>query len=331
MKQGGPEVLKERKYGKYYMWYFCLISFTICIITSFGPDPIGVYVPASDLENGCDGNIGHCICPREAVCAESVQEIVYLAIARTCIYAVYPFIMLLFLSKANHLITMLQGSVFSVWIDFSDYHHLHVVGGRMVEFATWVHVFFHCLRWALRNEMDLLVNHVTGLTGLVATVVMPFITWPMVSKYLHKRLSFEYRKSLHYLSWVWGLSLVFHAPAVNIFYIMGSVMLIYFLNYFLGLYFKTFLIPSPIFRQLDTGVSLSFYNPRGFELVGASYVVVMLPWISTTGESYKNKTFVFFVPIHSTLFIRMACIQYLSASYRRGSLVYLHFCRRRLV
>ena len=284
---GEPEPLIEKRSEYttlyYYMSFFCFVSFGVAVITSFGPDPIGVLVPASELENGCDG-IDYCICPREAVCAESVQEIIYLAIARTSIYAVYPFILLLFLSKANHLVTLLQSSVFSVWIDFPDLHHLHVVGGKVVELATWVHVFFHCLRWGIRSEMDLLVNNVTGLTGLVATIVMPFITWPMLSEYLRKRLCFEYRKGLHYLSWVWGLALVFHAPAVNIFYVVGSAMLVYLLNYFLGMYFKTFLVPSTIFRKLDTGVSLSFYNPKGFELKGASYVVVMLPWISTLGE-----------------------------------------------
>ena len=285
-ENGKQSSMKSRFTNLYcYTSFFCFVSFGVAIITSLGPSQVGMFVSASDLENGCN-NIGYCICPREAVCAQTVREIVYLVLARTSIYAVYPFILFMFLSKANHLMARLQHSVFSVYIDFENLHKMHVFGGKVVELATWVHVFNHCLRWGVRDEIHFLFDHVTGRTGLVASIVMPFITWPMLSNYLHIKLGFEYRKGLHYLSWIWGLALMFHASAVKIFYIMGSVLLVYFLNYFLGMYCNTFLVPTTIFRRLETGVSLSFTNPEGFQLRSTSYVLVMLPWISTTGKSY---------------------------------------------
>lgn len=279
-------ILKKKFSNMEYLLVACLVSAIYCVITSFGTAPVGVLEDASDIDGfggdeGCKDGLKRCICPRNTVCAQSIVQVASLGIARVSIYAVYPFIMILFLSKANHLVSLLQSSVFGVYFQFSELHHLHTQGGKIVELATWVHVFFHCLRWGFRDELDFLIYEQTGMTGVVATIVMPFITWPMASDYLHKKLKFEYRKGLHYLSWIWGLALVFHAPAVNIAYLVGIPLFIYFLNYALGLYFGTFLVRSTIFRRLDTGVSLSFENPKGFELTGASYALVMLPWINT--------------------------------------------------
>ena len=282
-----PPLKKTSMKLVYHVYLLCVMTLIYCLLTSFCPTPVGVLEDSDELDaelapDGCDDGLDFCVCPREAVCATRWIDMVYLGIARGSVYAVYPFIMLLFVSKASHLLSMMQRSVFSVWIDFADLHHLHTFGGKVVEAATWIHVFFHLLRWGTRgnDEIHLLWNHQTGVTGLIATVIMPFITWPMASKFLHDKMSFESRKCLHYLSWIWGLALVFHAPAVNIFYVMGIPLLIYFLNYLIGTTSKTFNIQSTIFRKLDNGVSLSFVNPKGFELQGASYIVIMIPWIS---------------------------------------------------
>ena len=284
-KQLAPPLTKFRKALYKPIPSACLLCIIYCLVTTLAPRPHGAWdssenIVASGVGTGCKDGLRSCICPREAICAESILDIAFLIIARLTIYTVYPYIMFMFLSKANFLIAHLQTKVFDVYLNFAKMHEIHVLGGKLVEAATWIHVLFHLLRWALKGQIvPLLFNHQTGLTGFVAVIILPMITWPMKYEKLKKRLSFETRKGLHYLSWVWGLAMVFHAPATNIAGVMGFVMIVYFLNYLVALHSGTFLVESTIFRRLGDATLLSFANPKGFELQGASYVCVMLPWI----------------------------------------------------
>jgi hypothetical protein len=76
------------------------------------------------------------------------------------------------------------------------------------------------LRWGLNNSIHLLWDTNTGITGLVAATATPLIVWPMVIPALKERLRFEVRKGLHYLSWVWAITLMWHAPS-RIYYLIG--------------------------------------------------------------------------------------------------------------
>ena len=133
----------------------------------------------------------------------------------------------------------------------------------------------------MRNdEINLLWTTQTGRSGLVALVLTPLICCPMLFPYLKKKISFEWRKGLHYLSIIWGIALCFHAPATYIFWLMGVPVVIYIVDYILGLYYKVWRIDSTRFFRLDSGSAMQFKNPPGFELKGASYVLVLLPWIN---------------------------------------------------
>lgn len=258
----------------------CTAVLIYCLVTSLAPAPIGALEHTSTAP--CNEGLSWCICPREAVCATSILEIVFLVIARGSIYAVYPFILLMYLTKARHLSATLQKSVLSAYFDFNDIHKIHQIGGKIVEIATWIHVLFHLIRWGVRGDIGLLRNHITGQTGLVAIIILPLITWPMSFKFIKDRLSFEYRKAMHYLSWIWGLAIVFHAPAVNIFWVVGSALVVYFVDWLLSTFKYSYLIESTMFRKLGGSTLLSFTNPTGFKLESASYVLVMLPWLSNT-------------------------------------------------
>lgn len=262
----------------------CLVCLLYCIITTIAPPPHGILLRTDGITNqdnlaNCDHKKTLCICPRQAVCAFGQEEVILLLISRLSIYTVYPYIIFMFLSKASYLNALLQNKVYSVYFDFSDMHNIHKVGGRVVEIASWIHVSFHLLRWLRRNEFHLLLENSSGLTGLVAIIIMPLITWPMSISFFKRRIRYEYRKSLHYLSWVWAFSLIFHAPASKICWIIGCSFLVYFLNYALGLHYGTFLVESTSFRRVGKGTLLSFENPKGFALSGASYILVMLPWL----------------------------------------------------
>lgn len=260
--------------------FLCFLCLFYCLYANISPAPHGELQPSDEIPGGCDDGVEACICPREAICATNISQMIYLIIAKGTIYFLYPFIIITFLTKARNLVALLQKTIFSVFIDFGDTQWIHSVGGRILGVATWIHVVFHFIRWGARGELSMLTEHITGKTGLVAISLLPLIVWPMAYEPIKKRISFETRKALHYLSWIWGLALVFHAPAVHIFWIMGIVMLIYFLDYFVGLYSRIFLVESTIFRRLGNQTVLSFRNPEGFGFNRASYVYIMLPWIS---------------------------------------------------
>ena len=53
-----------------------------------------------------------------------------------------------FLSKTNHLRTLLQASWLSLWIPFYDLHAIHTFAGKVVSAAVGVHAIAHITRWA---------------------------------------------------------------------------------------------------------------------------------------------------------------------------------------
>lgn len=176
-----------------------LVSLIACMITLWAPYPIGARMPSSEVakmpwSNGCIG-VNTCICPRETICADDLLSMIFLTIARASAWFDYPLYMLLFLSKANNLNNFLQTTALRCWINFSDYHKVHSLFGCIVAIETTCHSFFHLLRWARRsNDIHLLWTTKTGITGLIAFSLTPFIALPMSVPYLKKRMKFEWRK-----------------------------------------------------------------------------------------------------------------------------------------
>jgi len=256
-----------------------------CIITLWGPYPIGARVPSAIVattpwSDGCQG-LKSCICPRETVCADDLLSMIFLTIARSSAWFDYPLYMLLFMSKANNLNNFLQHTALRCWINFSDYHHVHSLFGIVVGLESTSHAFFHIVRWARRkDDIQLLWNSQTGLTGLIAIILCPFIVLPMTVPYLKKQMSFEWRKGLHYLSIIWGAALMCHAPA-RIFWVIGIPFFIYAADKMMEGFLKTHLVESAHFQRLgDTSCLISFANPPGFGRQNSAYVYLMLPWLS---------------------------------------------------
>ena len=62
---------------------------------------------------------------------------------------------------------------------------------------------------------------------------------------LKKRIRWEIRKGLHYLSLVYGAAtIICHAPAMNVAWVMGlfAVGAVYVADYFIGFYTRVYLI-----------------------------------------------------------------------------------------
>jgi hypothetical protein len=73
-----------------------------------------------------------------------------------------------------------------------------------------------------------------------------------------------------------------HAPATHVLFLMGAPVVTCMVDYLYSFFGKTHLIQSTEFRRLGSASVLSFENPPGFELNGAAYVYVMLPWLHKT-------------------------------------------------
>ncbi|KAL7547366.1 hypothetical protein ACHAWF_010683 [Thalassiosira exigua] len=135
------------------------------------------------------------------ICADDLISMIFLTIARCTAWFDYPLYMLLFLSKANNLNNFLQKTALRCWINFSDYHCVYLLFGMNVGVESACHTFYHVLRWAWRNSnIQLLWTSKTGVAGLVTMILCPFIVLLMTVPYLKKRMKFEWRKDLHYLS-----------------------------------------------------------------------------------------------------------------------------------
>ena len=95
---------------------FCL---SWVVIKTYAPEPHGL------LRD--DGTIR----ARVTLRAEEWYTLLLLAISRTSAYTIYPLTILLFVSKTNHLRTLAQRSVASLWVPFHDLHALHVFAGKI--------------------------------------------------------------------------------------------------------------------------------------------------------------------------------------------------------
>jgi ferric-chelate reductase len=267
------------------IFVFSAISLIVCLLQVFLPPPFGLMQPSEQIaqqpfSGGCADGIEYCICPRETICAEDLVSMILLALARCSVFFDYPLYMMLFLTKAHNINNALRRTIVREWVEFSGFHDAHSIFGIVVGIETMFHSFFHLLRWVLHADIHLLWESRTGISGLVAAVVTPLIVWPMALPLLKRRIKFEVRKCLHYLSWAWALALVFHAP-YRIYWLLGIPALVYLVDWLVGLFPRNHLIETIKFeRNGALGVVLSFQNPPGFDCAQASYIYLLLPWLS---------------------------------------------------
>lgn len=271
--------LERLKHVKQIYWLLFAASLT-CVayagITSFAPDPLGAM--SKDCE--CDDGLEECICKREAIFATTRFQMFCLAMARCSAYADYINYMLLFLTKANNLRTYLQTTYLSEFVPFYDLHAIHVISGTIVGVEVMWHTFWHLLRWGLQGNIGYITSTQTGLTGLICVCLTPLIVWPMRLPQLKKVMSYEFRKSLHYLSIVWGGVIMYHAPATHIYTIIGCCLILYSLDWIYGFFNTTRLIENAHFIRLENAVQIKFQAPPDFKLNGAGYCYLNVPWVN---------------------------------------------------
>mmetsp|Transcript_21235 Transcript_21235/g.60928 ORF Transcript_21235/g.60928 Transcript_21235/m.60928 type:complete len:346 (-) Transcript_21235:2117-3154(-) len=239
-------------------FFFSATSLFICLLQILLPPPFGLRQSSAEVaeqpfSDGCADGLESCVCPRETVCADTTVSIVLLALARCSAFFDYPLYMMLFLSKAHNINDALRRTPIREVVDFADMHHVHRLFGIVVGVETMSHSFFHLLRWGLRDDdIHFLWQSRTGISGLIACLMTPLIVWPMVLPWLKKKMSFEWRKGLHFLSWVWALVLLYHAPS-RIYLLIGIPSLIYFIDRLFGFFFRTHLCDTVEFERYGEG------------------------------------------------------------------------------
>lgn len=239
------------------------------VLRTFTPKPFGSLEPNGTL------------CPRNTICAEEWWLVALLAVSRCSAYFCYPLMMLLFITKTNNLRTLLLRNPISLFVPLYDLHQIHVLCGEVVGVVVLIHGVCHMLRWALQGQIHFLWEHVTGITGGVCFLLTPLISWPMVWQSLKAKLTWEFRKGLHYLSIVWGVTIMFHAPQMHIRYLMGFPVIIYIADWIYGFFCRTYLVDKAVsFTRLECGVELTFKHPHGFKSDGAGYIMICIPWIN---------------------------------------------------
>ncbi len=256
---GSSDMKLNVRWWQHLRWWhaifvFSCISLLACILQLFLPPPFGLRMTSSEVAmvgispDGCDDDLDNCICPRETICATDTLSMILLALARCTAFFDYPLYMMMFLTKAHNLNNVCRRTVLREFIDFGDMHRVHAIFGTVVGIETMSHSFFHLLRWGLNNDIRLLWQSNSGITGLIAASCTPLMVWPMVIPAIKERVRYEVRKGLHYLSWVWALALLWHAPS-RIYYLIGIPALIYSIDYFIGFFVRNHLIENVYFER----------------------------------------------------------------------------------
>ena len=263
------------------IFFFSFVSLIACLVTLWAPYPYGArmsseMVAQTPWSDGCIDTTT-CICPRETICADDLFSMILLTIARCSAWFDYPLYMCLFLSKCNNLNNYLQRTVLRCYINFSEYHKVHRLFGIIVGVESLCHGLFHTWRWARRkDDIQLLWSTTTGITGMVCILLSWLIIIPMMLPYLKKSVSYEWRKGLHYLSVLWAVGLMCHAPQ-RIFWMMGVPLLLYLTDKMLEIFTKTFLVESAHFERLSDSICvITFRNPPGFGKQNSAYVYLMV-------------------------------------------------------
>jgi hypothetical protein len=250
----------------YTIYLFSFISLACCILQIMLPPPFCVLMTSAEVAKigiapeGCQDGMSRCICPRTTVCATNLVSLILLTIARCSAIFDYPLYMMMFFSKCHNLNNILRRTILREFIDFGDMHHIHSIFGVVIGIETMSHSIFHTLRWSINNELHLLWDTATGITGIIACTATVAIVWPMCIPALKRRMSFEARKCLHYLFWVWALALMWHAPS-RIVYLIGVPLAIYCADFLVGLFVRTHLLENVYFERYGkNGVAVSKYD-----------------------------------------------------------------------
>ena len=168
---------------------------------------------------------------------------------------------------------------------YGDVHELHVYCGYTILYMSLIHTVFHLARWYEQGNLNLVYQHMSGITGLIIITSCLLICIPMTL--FREKIKYEIRKRLHYLFIVFAIALCFHTPVSAIpnggftAYVFGTVIVWYIVDATICYLFMTEKLDTTNFHVLPTGVRMTMNVSKRFQKMGAhrGYVHVSLPWV----------------------------------------------------
>lgn len=283
--QGVCSVYVKALFSSHLFAILCLCVLAACIrmIKLFCAPPFGAKIAYSVNASECagpdfDASLIVCVCPRPTVCVHNNTELAFLVLSKLAANFAYPLYILLFLTKAHNLRSMLERTYLSELLPLDDLHQLHTIAGVLASVAGVFHSFWHFMRWG-PNGGSSVWGSLTSVSGLIAFAITPLIVLPMAVPSLRRCLPFEWRKSAHYLSLMWGVALCFHAH-LTLTLVLALSLSIYGADYLYGYFFKVHRLRTLQFTRLGTAVEIVWENPPDFVSSEGGYVYICLPWIS---------------------------------------------------
>mmetsp|Transcript_14752 Transcript_14752/g.18583 ORF Transcript_14752/g.18583 Transcript_14752/m.18583 type:complete len:628 (-) Transcript_14752:69-1952(-) len=278
------------------MWI--MIAQIMCLIfclVAFIPFPIGLVNPATGtIINQVNTTLteeGYVEYPLSSgvlrpVVAATAFQMFCLGVSRISAYTLYPFLIIIFATKMRAINNFLNSTPIGNYLDH-DVNELHRFAGIYIAFDVWVHTLFHCIRWGVQGNISLLWSSYAGISGLIAVIATPLITFPMM--WFRKSIKYEVRKALHYLFYVFAISLCWHVPVSGLWLsgyilpVLGTCICMYTLDVAYVVLFMTEKVEGSLVRVGDKGIFMSMdvsdtFNNRLHGRGG--YVFINLPWVN---------------------------------------------------
>ena len=131
------------------------------------------------------------------------------------------------------------------------------------------------------------------MTLFSAVVATPLITFVMMS--FKTKISYEIRKGLHYLFFLFAIALCFHVPPSAIpncgfiAYVLGFSIVLYTLDRLYIIFFMTERIDTSKFQVLPSGVTLTMAVSDRFQRCGekGGFGYVCLPWVDRQWHAFS--------------------------------------------
>jgi len=273
-----------------------IIAQIICIVyilvLTFSPPPVGIRDPITNniIDTSSAENTEHGVIyvngSYRPVVAVGCWQKFCLAMSRMSAFSMYPMMVVVFLTKMKATQTFLSKTPFSMYFGMiKEGHDFHAYAGKYIAFDVWWHTLFHCLRWASQGNIRLLWTSAAGLSGLITLIATPLITFPMM--YCKEKISYEIRKGLHYLFYLFAIAMCFHVPPSAIpnggfiAPILGSCIVMYTLDTIYVYFFMCEKIETTSFHVLSSGVRISMPVSERFQEKAerGGYAYINLPWI----------------------------------------------------
>lgn len=219
--------------------------------------------------------------PRPIV-ANNFLEMTLLLIARSTAFLMYVDLVLVFLVKCRASMNLLYQTPLSTFLP-DDLNDQHNKSGTWICWCALIHTVTHCIRWIISGNFNLLVKSQTGITGLITVIFLPLITVIMMKSSLKSKISYELRKGLHYLFYLFALILCLHAPCGYIGVVMGLSLFIYVVDTAYVWIFMTEKTSTRKFQVLaNSGVQMVFTVSEPFQrrLAHGGHLYICFPWIS---------------------------------------------------